>query len=265
MKKQTIFGIIIVIIGLNLLFNSMNLSSGTFVAPLIFFMLGLFFYKRKHTFLSMLFFIVSMSIFFDQLLGLNFLSLLIAILALYYGIRLVRSPIKTKKAKELKRDLRKQAEETVIEKKQHEKADSMKPKGHLEAEEDRERIVFTPIIRRSFIGDIHYTGESFDLNDLTIWNGIGDIRIDLSKAIIPEGEIVIIVQCIIGQIDFYIPEDLAVTIQSSTIIGEVSLFHEKHEGINQQLSMATRQYKEAPRRVKLILSTVIGEVKVRAI
>lgn len=243
----------------------MNLSSGTFVAPLIFFLLGLFFYKRKHTFLSMLFFIISVSIFFDQLLGLNFISLLIAILALYYGIRLVRSPKKkVNPSEDKKSEKRKKTEDPLTEDKPNHPNDLVR-NIHGETEAEGERVVFTPTIRRSFIGDIHYTGESFDLNDLTIWNGIGDVRLDLSKAMIPEGETVIIVQCIIGQIDFYIPEDLAVMIQSSTIIGEVSLFHEKHEGINQQLSMATRHYKEVPRRVKLILSTVIGEVKVRAV
>ncbi|GAE35688.1 cell wall-active antibiotics response protein LiaF [Halalkalibacter akibai] len=254
MKKQTIFGIIVVIIGLNILFNSMNLSTGTFIAPLIFLLLGFFFYKRKHTFISIIFFIISASILFDQILGFNFIPLLIGILALYYGLRLVRSPSK----KETRRVRTKKAEDVT-------KKEVVEEEIPIQNDIKEERVVFAPTMRRSFIGDIHYIGEAFELNDLTIWNGIGDVRLDLSKAIIPEGETVIIVQCMIGQIDFYVPEDLTISIQASTIIGEVSLFHEKHEGINQQLSIATKNYKQASRRVKLILSTVIGEVKVRVI
>ncbi|ARK29181.1 cell wall-active antibiotics response protein LiaF [Halalkalibacter krulwichiae] len=252
MKKQMLFGIIIVIIGLNLLFNAINLSIGNFIAPLIFFILGLYFYKRKHTFISLLFFIISVSIFFDHLLGVNFISLLIAVVALYYGIRLVRAPSSIEKRRNRRRkEKREEHKEEVVD-------EVVSVKGE-------EQVVYTPTMRRSFIGDIHYMGESYELNDLTIWNGIGDVRIDLSKAIIPEGETVVIVQCMIGQIDFFVPEDLAVTIQASTIVGEIYLFHEKHEGINQQLSIATRHYKQSPRRVKLVLSTVIGEVKVRAV
>ena len=254
MKKQTIFGIIVVIIGLNILFNSMNLSTGTFIAPLIFLLLGFFFYKRKHTFISIIFFIISASILFDQILGFNFIPLLIGILALYYGLRLVRSPSK----KETRRVRTKKAEDVT-------KKEVVEEEIPIQNDIKEERVVFAPTMRRSVIGDIHYIGEAFELNDLTIWNGIGDVRLDLSKAIIPEGETVIIVQCMIGQIDFYVPEDLTISIQASTIIGEVSLFHEKHEGINQQLSIATKNYKQASRRVKLILSTVIGEVKVRVI
>ncbi|KHF42035.1 cell wall-active antibiotics response protein LiaF [Halalkalibacter okhensis] len=263
MKKQTLFGLIFVIIGFNILVNTMNLSIGNFIAPLIFFVMGLFFYKRNHNFISLVFFVISASIVFDQLLGMNFMGLLIAIAALYFGIRLVRSPSKEKDDSEkvhdkLEKKLRK------AERKLH----KFNEKTQVEDEPKRtkdNRTVFTPTMRKSLIGEVHYLGEAFELNDLTIWNGIGEVRIDLSRAIIPEGETVIVVQALIGEVDFYVPEDLAVSIQASSIIGEVSLFHESHGGINQQLSIASKDYKQAPRRVKLILSTFIGDVKVRAI
>ncbi len=277
MRKKTLFGFIIVIIGLNILFNAMRISTGSLVAPLIFFILGMFFYQRKHTFLSMFFFIVSASIFFDQLLGMNFVGLLIAGAALYYGVRLVRSSDKKKEKRTERRKQRKEKEAELgidekdmvykqeqkeTELKQQEQVDS--PPQSIEIER-KEKERFIPTIRRSWIGDIHYTGEAFELSDLTIWNGIGDVRLDLSKAIIPEGETVIIVQGIICEIDFYVPEDLAVAVQATSMVGGVSLFHEKHEGLNQQLSVATKGYKQAPRRVKLVLSTFVGEVKVRTV
>ncbi len=244
----------------------MHLSTGSFVAPLIFFAIGLFLYKRKHNFISLVFFIVSASIIFDQLLGMNFMGILIAVVALYFGIRLVKEPKKRgrKEAKEAKKEKNQESQDE--EKQQGNNSEQKQEKNDQQEKQlKEERIIFTPTMRRTLIGDIRYLGEPFELDDLTIWNGIGDVRIDLSKAIIPEGETVIIVQAIIGQIDFYVPEDLAIAIQASSTIGEVSLFHESHGGINQQLSIATKEYKKAPRRVKLILSTFIGEVKVRAV
>ncbi|WP_332631160.1 cell wall-active antibiotics response protein LiaF [Halalkalibacter flavus] len=264
MKKQTLFGLIFVIIGFNILINTMNLSIGNFVAPLIFFVMGLFFYKRNHNFISLIFFFISASIIFDQVLGMNFMGLLIAIAVLYFGIRLVRSPKKNRREREAKYD---KAERKI--RKAEKKLDKINEKTSREDDERKaakdNRVVFTPTMRKSLIGEIHYLGEAFELNDLTIWNGIGEVRIDLSKAIIPEGETVIVVQTLIGEIDFYVPEDLAVAIQATSTIGEVSLFHESHSGINQQLSIATKDYKQAQRRVKLILSTFVGEVKVRAV
>lgn len=272
MRKQTIIGFIIVIIGVNILFDAMNISTGSFVAPLIFFVIGMFFYQRKHTFLSMFFFIVSASIFFDQILGMNLIGLLIAFVALYYGIRLVRSPNKKKeqKVKRKKRRKKEKAKEGIqpVEIKDQEIEEEIKlPLSSKEPldYDNVEREFLKPLIRRNWIGDIHYTGEAFELNDLMIWNGIGDVRLDLTKAMIPEGETVIIVQGMICQINFFVPDDLAVTIVASSFVGEVSLFHEKQDGLNQQLSVATKGYKQAPRRVKLVLSSVIGEVKVRAV
>ncbi|MDT8862009.1 cell wall-active antibiotics response protein LiaF [Alkalihalobacillus sp. MEB130] len=261
MKKQTLLGLIIVIIGFNMLINTMNLSLGSFVAPLIFFVIGLFFYKRKHSFISLIFFIITASIIFDQFLGMNFMGLLIAFAALYFGIRLVRSPKREKREKHSKRVRKENVHEPI--KKQMDNQNESFTDTTNDAVEDR--IVFTPTMRRSLIGEVHYLGEAFELHDLTIWNGIGEVRIDLSKAIIPEGETVIVVQTFIGEIDFYVPEDLAIAIQASSTIGEVSIFHEKHGGINQQISIATKDFKQSPRRVKLILSTFIGEVKVRVV
>ncbi|MCM3712649.1 cell wall-active antibiotics response protein LiaF [Halalkalibacter oceani] len=273
MKKQTLFGLVIVIIGLNLLFHALRISTASFVAPLIFFVLGMFFYQRKHTFLSVIFFIISVSILFDLVLGMNFMGLLVAAVILYYGVKLVKSPSYKKKEKREKKKRRKREQEPEQQepagfRERREPAAVREEKqspAPLASQEKAGKEYFTATVRRSWIGDIHYRGEAFELSDLTIWNGIGDVRIDLSRAIIPEGETVIIVQGGICQVDFYVPNDLATSIQASSLLGSVSLFHEKHEGLNSQLAIATKGYKSAPRRVKLVLSTVIGEVKVRDI
>lgn len=47
MRKQALFGLIIAIIGLNILFNIMNVPLGSLVAPLIFLVLGVYFYQKK--------------------------------------------------------------------------------------------------------------------------------------------------------------------------------------------------------------------------
>ncbi len=276
MRKQTFIGIIIVIIGLNILFNAIHFSAGSLLAPLIFFALGVFFYQRKHSFLSVCFFLIGASIFFDQLFGMNFFGLLVAIVALYYGFKLVRRSKEDKPTHRESRSTKKERKRTLnqegarefpekIEINEQKKEREEPPNEQGREKESRKRDYFESTFHRSWIGDIHYTGEAFELKDITIWNGLGDVRFDLSKAIIPEGETVIVVQGIIGQIDFFVPDDLALSIQASSLLGDISLFHEKHSGINKQLSVASKGYKLASRRVKLVLSTMVGEVKVKAI
>ncbi|WP_088102655.1 cell wall-active antibiotics response protein LiaF [Halalkalibacter urbisdiaboli] len=284
MSKKTLFGIIIVIIGVNIFWNSIFPSSGSLIAPIIFFVLGLFFYQRQRKLLATIFFILSASIFFDQTLGVNLVSLLVGIVFLYYGLKLMKDKKKAKKKEtrqenhQVKQEDKKERDETKhvtknkpevaitdVTPNQGENDVADKEQEFTQQKRHEERIFSTPSIRRSLIGDIHYTREQFELRDMTIWNGLGDVRLDVSKAIIPEGETVVIIQGLIGQIDVYVPDDLAISVQASSMIGEISLFHEKHSGLNQQLNVSSQDYKQAPRRVKFILSTVIGEVKVRAV
>ncbi|WP_062050610.1 cell wall-active antibiotics response protein LiaF [Bacillus sp. JCM 19034] len=188
---------------------------------------------------------------FDFLFSINFFSLFIAGIAIYFGIRLIRSNKNDKAEKEniyeTNWDLDDIEEEEL---KEEEKSSLLK--------------YDSPIVRRSIIGEIDYR-EAFELQDMTIWNGIGEVRLDLSRAIIPEGETVVIVQGLIGEIQIYIPDDLAVSVQASSLLGEVTVLHERHSGINPHLSITTIGYKESTRRVKLVLSVSIGEVKVRSL
>ncbi|GAE30382.1 cell wall-active antibiotics response protein LiaF [Alkalihalobacillus hemicellulosilyticus] len=249
MKKQTLIGIIIAIIGLNLLFNSFHLSMGSLIGPLIFILLAIFFYQKGHRFLSLLFFIIFLTVVFDFIFSINFFSLFIAGVAIYFGVRLLRSNNK---------DNQKNIYETKWETDENDQKEEEPRQEHSAFHND------APIIRRSIIGEVDYR-ESFELRDMTVWNGIGEVRLDLSRAIIPEGETVVIVQGFIGEVQVYIPDDLAVSVQASTILGEVAVLHERHSGINPNLSITTKGYKESSRRVKLILSTSIGEVKVRSL
>lgn len=57
--------------------------------------------------------------------------------------------------------------------------------------------------------------QPFDLNDLNVSGFIGDIKIDLSKAMIPEGESTIVISGVIGNVDIYVPSDLEVAVRLS--------------------------------------------------
>ncbi|MDV2686288.1 cell wall-active antibiotics response protein LiaF [Alkalihalophilus lindianensis] len=273
MSKHKLIGIIIVIIGIWMLLNVLRFATGGLVAPLIFFFLGYYFYQNKRKVIAAVFFIISGSILLDQLFQVNFVGLLLAILCFYYGWKLVRGSKKSKKRSIKEREKRLAAlkgeeklryatakEEKDIEEPINTTVSLVDVSSH--AEDD---IGYEPIIRKNFLGDIHYMDKQFELRDVTIWSGLGTVKMDLSKAIIPEGESIIIIQGVIGEINVYVPDDLAVAVQASSLAGEMTIFHEKHSGINQQINHAPASYKQSKRRVKLVLSMVLGEVTVRKI
>ncbi|WP_017728663.1 cell wall-active antibiotics response protein LiaF [Halalkalibacterium ligniniphilum] len=280
MSKQTLLGIIIVMIGLTILLEAFRFSIDLLVIPLIFLLLGLFFYRRQHRLLSIVFFILGAAILFDRLFHVNLFGLLFAGAIVYYGVKLLGGKDTEKQdKKKARRRERKKANKRDQDKEQwYQEEEGDRPVSQDETfsfhrsetetkkdEKKQETIYVSPSMRRSLIGEIHYVHDQFELQDTTIWNGIGDVKMDFSKAIIPEGETVVIIQEVIGNIHLFVPEDLAVSIQASTWIGEISLFQRKQSGFNQTISIATKEYKQSPRRLKLVISTGIGEVKVRAV
>ncbi|WP_187172908.1 cell wall-active antibiotics response protein LiaF, partial [Enterococcus faecium] len=103
----------------------------------------------------------------------------------------------------------------------------------------------------------------FDLNDLNVSGFIGDVKIDLSKAIIPEGESTVVISGVIGNVDIYVPADLEVSVSSSAFIGDIDLIGSKTSGMSTKLYAASPDYSQAKRRVKISISLFIGDVDVK--
>jgi lia operon protein LiaF len=117
----------------------------------------------------------------------------------------------------------------------------------------------------SFIGDFYLTSGRFELQYLHIWHGIGDVRIDLSRAVLTEEEAILDIQALIGNVIIYVPIDLAVSVTASVSIGDLEVLGHHQGGISRQISIATRQYESAPRKVKIFVSLLIGDIDVRYI
>ena len=118
-------------------------------------------------------------------------------------------------------------------------------------------------VKKSLVGEIHYTRARFELEDLTIQQGIGSVKIDLTKAIIQDGETVIIVNEWIGDIDIYVPYDLPVSVEASVILGDLKILGQSEGGVNRNISIRSEGYHEASKKVKLVLSLFIGDIDVR--
>lgn len=269
-SRNVLIGLIIILIGLSALFRTLgiNIHLGIFIGPLIFFVLGLIFYRKNKRILSLIFFAIGLIALFDNVFHINIVGVLIAIAFIYFGYRLLTG---TKKdpVEELKEEPIPVSEPEIIPsftKKEESRENPLRDEESGKKEEERtyqKKVVTSPSFRSSFIGDYTLLGERFELKDMNIRNGIGDIKIDLSKGIIPEGETVIIINGVIGDIDIYIPYDLDVSVQAVVTIGELNVLENRQSGINRNIFIETKEYKQSSRRVKLVLSLFIGDIDVR--
>lgn len=119
--------------------------------------------------------------------------------------------------------------------------------------------------RSSLIGDFHLTSGRFELRDLHIWHGVGDVKIDLSRALIPEEETFLIVNGWIGDVTIYVPIDLSVAVAAEVTLGDLEVFGHRQGGLNRQVVMKAQDYDKATRKVKIIVSLIVGDVDVRYI
>ncbi|HLF27229.1 MAG TPA: cell wall-active antibiotics response protein LiaF [Anaerolineae bacterium] len=114
----------------------------------------------------------------------------------------------------------------------------------------------------SIFGDFKLTQPGWELRNLRATTVIGDMKIDLSKAHIPEGETTIDLNGIIGDIDVWAPADLPVALDAQCTFVTVSVFGRKQDVILRRYSDVPAAYEAAPRRVRLRASLIFGDLNV---
>lgn len=118
--------------------------------------------------------------------------------------------------------------------------------------------------RSAFIGDVHIGDDYWEVKPLNISSFIGDTTLDLTKAQIPPTETKIYVSSFIGDVKVYLPNDYDIAIQvvSNAFIGEVKLMGKKEGGMFTNIKVNSPYYEQSSHRIKLIVSTFIGDVRV---
>lgn len=273
------FGYIILFIGISILLGILGL--GSFVGPLLFACIGLYFIQKKHRLIGTVCFALALVILFQSILHISVGGLLVAAFFIYIGYRMVtgrklpdwlgnrrgrRRRRWERDEKHEERHRKRPAEDDLEDDwldEEIEKLHRDRQRKEKQEDDDAEMRFKTPRFRNSLIGDFHLMNSRFELDDMNLSYGIGDVKIDLSKAIIPEGESTIVISGLIGDVDIYVPYDLDVSVNASATLGELKVLGYKQGGINRQISLSTKGYKEAARKIKISISTFIGDVDVR--
>ncbi|MBU9713261.1 cell wall-active antibiotics response protein LiaF [Evansella tamaricis] len=114
----------------------------------------------------------------------------------------------------------------------------------------------------SWVGEIQLGRQPFEIDgaDISLW--IGDVTVDLSKAILKEGENFIDVRCWIGSVDILVPKDMAVKAVADVNLGEVTLFDDSYSGTGKNATYTSPNFHEAEQKVILVVNLNIGDVEV---
>ena len=111
------------------------------------------------------------------------------------------------------------------------------------------------------LGHVRSASE-WRLDDAVIRTVIGDIHLDLRRAELPEGETELTLLCWLGTIQVQVPSHVGLEVEAQTFMGTVDVLGVREEGVIRDISVRTEDFSKARHRLRLRLSTVIGELLV---
>lgn len=115
---------------------------------------------------------------------------------------------------------------------------------------------------RTFIGDLTLGKQPWEPDGMDISMGIGSIELDLTKAILKDGENVLDVSSWIGSVEIYVPKQMAIQAKVHVKAGEVTLFHDTHAGTGRSATYTSPGFHNAEKKLILDVDLSIGDVEV---
>lgn len=112
------------------------------------------------------------------------------------------------------------------------------------------------------LGEIRREGN-WAVSGQEFWSFIGDTKLNFSQAQIPEGETLIRVYNLIGDISLTVPADFGLALVAETLVSSVRWFGSKRDNVLSGVELTTPAYATAARRVRVQVVSLVGDVKVK--
>ncbi len=119
------------------------------------------------------------------------------------------------------------------------------------------------VIRNKWIGmDSETTEEVYSWSDVNFSKLAGNTVFDLGNTILPKDQNIIIVNKGFGKTKVLVPEGIAISLDISLVLGELKVGHDHTTLKNEAFKWQSEQYSTSARKLKLVVSQLIGEVEV---
>lgn len=119
--------------------------------------------------------------------------------------------------------------------------------------------------RWTLFGTIQRMREQYVLEGFVLACGLADVKMDLSRAIVPAGEHAITVRAALGDVSLYLPDDLAVEVVASVGAGSLRVPGQSLTGLARRGVYTSEGVGEPDARVRIAIALGAGDVDVRRI
>lgn len=94
-----------------------------------------------------------------------------------------------------------------------------------------------------------------------IWSGVGEVKLDFSQAELAPGETCIHIYHLIGDVSLRTNDKVGLALTVNGLINSVKWWGAKQDNFLNEVRLATPDYDQAERRVKVEVTTLIGDIK----
>jgi len=118
------------------------------------------------------------------------------------------------------------------------------------------------VIQSNTFGDVNVAIDTKDFQSGQIKTVFGDVKVDLSKLDIVEGERRLYLSAVFGDIKVNVPKDLPLKIYASNTAGDINIFDEKRSGFGQTHTFISPNYNAAKKKLFITISHTFGDTKI---
>ena len=111
-------------------------------------------------------------------------------------------------------------------------------------------------------GDLDVSLDSQSFKGGKIQTTFGELRVNLAKIQLDEGQNLLNLNVTFGEIAVTLPQNLPVRISASNVGGDIKLFDQKWDGLNKRASWQSDSYDSSDRKLDIVCNIVFGDIKV---
>ena len=140
----------------------------------------------------------------------------------------------------------------------------------MNQEREDTNLVFEEVVtvkreKNRWFGNLHHFSsyQTCRFDDINLFRLMGKDTIHLEHVILSNHDNVIILRKLVGTTRIIVPVDVEVSLSVNSLYGDLTFFDQPKLALrNEQFHQETRDYLKSPKSVKILLTTMVGDVEV---
>ncbi|WP_138495314.1 cell wall-active antibiotics response protein LiaF [Paenibacillus pinistramenti] len=117
--------------------------------------------------------------------------------------------------------------------------------------------------RHNFVQSIHWDRDPWTLRNVGMLHVLGELDVDLTLAIVEDGDNILMFQGLVGDLDLVLSEDYGLEIDAFVFFGRIGLGRETETGLMNRVHWRSPNYEQSEQKIKIIVSYLVGDVDIR--